>query len=129
MTYARRYALSAMLGIVTDDDDGEGAKLPTKTVTPSRRPHNTPLAHTGTSPDASPGRVDKTASKPKPDVPNSSSTLPRIDGITYQTVSAQDGRSCVVAMGNTSAKKELLSGAGFKWNSQRKMWWMYADVS
>ena len=26
MTYARRYALTAMLGMVTEDDDGEGAK-------------------------------------------------------------------------------------------------------
>ena len=27
MTYARRYALTAMLGMVTEDDDGEGARL------------------------------------------------------------------------------------------------------
>jgi len=128
MTYARRYALSAMLGIITDDDDGEDAKLPTKTVSPPRRPQNGPLAQKDTSSGPVPGQVDKNASKPTPGVPHSS-TLPRIDGITYQTVSAQDGRSCVVATGNTAAKKELLSGAGFKWNSQRKMWWMYADVS
>lgn len=129
MTYARRYALSAMLGIVTDDDDGEDAKLPTKTVSPSRKPQNAPLAHKGTTSGLDSGQVDKNDSKPTPGVSLSLSTLPRIDGITYQTVSAQDGRSCVVATGNTAAKKELLSGAGFKWNSQRKMWWMYADAS
>ena len=129
MTYARRYALSAMLGIVTDDDDGEDAKMPSKTGSPSRKPQNVPLAHK----DAGPGQADKNASNSKLGVPNPLPTplptLPRIDGITYQTVSAQDGRPCVVATGNTAAKKELLSGAGFKWNPQRKMWWMYADVS
>ncbi len=30
ITYARRYALTAMLGIITEDDDGEAAKLPHK---------------------------------------------------------------------------------------------------
>ena len=38
MTYARRYALTAMLGMVTEDDDGEGAKngkkLPTRPKLP-----------------------------------------------------------------------------------------------
>ena len=133
MTYARRYALSAMLGIVTDDDDGEDAKMSTKTASPSRRPQNAPLAHKDASSDPGLDQADKNASNSKVGVPtplsNPLPTLPRIDGITYQTVSAQDGRPCVVAMGNTAAKKELLSGAGFKWNPQRKMWWMYADVS
>lgn len=32
ITYARRYALTAMLGMVTEDDDGEAAKLPTRPV-------------------------------------------------------------------------------------------------
>lgn len=57
------------------------------------------------------------------------SGLPRIDGITYQRVAAQDGRLCIIATGQTQPKKELLMGAGFKWNAQRKMWWKYADVS
>ena len=129
MTYARRYALSAMLGIVTDDDDGEDAKQSTNTTSPSRRPQTASLAHKGTPFDGGPGQTNKNASKPKPGVQNSLPALPKIDGITYQSVSAQDGRPCVVATGNTAAKKELLSGAGFKWNPQRKMWWMYADVS
>jgi hypothetical protein len=133
MTYARRYALSAMLGIVTDDDDGEDAKMSTKTAIPSRRTQNPPLVHKGASSDPDPGQADKNPLKSEHEVPtplpNSLPTLPRIDGITYQTVSAQDGRPCVVATGNAAAKKELLSGAGFKWNPQRKMWWMYADVS
>lgn len=31
MTYTRRYALAAILGIITDDDDGEGAMIRTAT--------------------------------------------------------------------------------------------------
>ncbi len=109
ITYARRYALSAMLGIVAeDDDDGEAASLP--------RP---PVARQAKAPPA---------------VPSSPSTehqalasLPRLDGVTYSTVTAQDGRLCVMASGNTSARRQALSAAGFTWHAQRKMWWRYAD--
>ena len=55
--------------------------------------------------------------------------LPKLDGITYQEITATDGQVCIVATGNTQAKKELLAGAGFKWNPQRKMWWKYAQAS
>ena len=55
--------------------------------------------------------------------------LPKLDGITYQIVTARDGRECIIATGNTHARKEVLTGAGFKWNPERKVWWMYADVA
>ncbi len=47
ITYARRYALTAMLGMVTeDDDDGEGAKLPPsrpmKPAPQQTQPHEQP---------------------------------------------------------------------------------------
>ena len=42
--------------------------------------------------------------------------------MTYQEITATDGQACIVATGNTQAKKDLLAGAGFKWNPQRKMW-------
>ena len=38
MTYARRYALTAMLGMVTEDDDGEGAKNGKKSPTRPKLP-------------------------------------------------------------------------------------------
>ena len=129
MTYARRYALSAMLGIVTDDDDGEDAKMPTKTADPSRRPQNAPLAHKGTPFDVRPGQIDKNASDSKHGFQNFLALLPRIDGITYQTVPADGGQTCIIATGNTAAKKALLSEAGFRWNPQRKVWWRYAHAS
>lgn len=37
ITYARRYSLCAMLGIVTEDDDGESAKISPQTATTQRR--------------------------------------------------------------------------------------------
>ena len=46
----------------------------------------------------------------------------------YQQVTAPDGRPSI-ATGNTQAKKELLTGAGFRWNTQRKLWWKYVDAA
>ncbi|WP_165075998.1 MULTISPECIES: ERF family protein [unclassified Desulfovibrio] len=108
ITYARRYALTAMLGLVTEDDDGEAAcgrkGGSTRTQTPRR------LA----------GNRQEAAQEP--------AELPALEGVTYQRVSAQDGRECIVASGNTQPKKEILSGLGFRWNAQRKYWWKYADA-
>ena len=42
ITYARRYALTAMLGMVTEDDDGEGAKNGKKSSTRPKLPVITP---------------------------------------------------------------------------------------
>ena len=110
-TYARRYALCAMLGIVTEDDDGEGAKMPQ-----SARKSRTP-AH------------ERNQTRNTPPTREESSGLPKIDGITYQNITSTDGRSCIIASGNTQPKKEMLMGFGFKWNAQRKMWWKYADAA
>ena len=40
ITYARRYALTAMLGMVTEDDDGEGARTGRKSASRSKLPVN-----------------------------------------------------------------------------------------
>ena len=128
MTYTRRYALCAMLGIVTEDDDAEGAKMPTKQAERARRARNTPRTQKSPLGDASQGESSQAALKSPPqrgDFPG----LPRIDGISYQSITATDGRPCIIATGHTQPKKELLMGAGFKWNAQRKMWWRYADAS
>ncbi|WP_428558958.1 MAG: ERF family protein [Solidesulfovibrio sp. DCME] len=129
MTYARRYSLSAMLGIVMDDDDGEHAKISPKTADPSKRPQNAHLAHKDAPCELRPGQVAKNGSNSKPGVSNPLASLPRIDGISYQTVAAEDGRTCVIATGNTAAKKDMLAEIGFRWNPQRKVWWMYAKAS
>ncbi|MDE7241029.1 ERF family protein [Desulfovibrio sp.] len=108
ITYARRYALTAMLGLVTEDDDGEAACG--RKGTSSRA--QTPRRQTGNRQEVAPEH----------------SELPTLEGVTYQRVSAQDGRECIVASGNTQPKKEILSGLGFRWNAQRKYWWKYADA-
>ena len=110
-TYARRYALCAMLDIVTEDDDGEGAKMPQ-----SARKSRTPAHERNQARNTPPAREE-------------SSGLPKIDGITYQNITSTDGRTCIIASGNTQPKKDLLMGLGFKWNAQRKMWWKYADAA
>jgi hypothetical protein len=53
--------------------------------------------------------------------------LPNIDGVSYRNVLADDGRTCIVATGQTLEKKELLRAAGFKWNPQQKVWWKYSE--
>lgn len=128
MTYTRRYALCAMLDIVTEDDDGERAKVVQKQVGSARRPRNTPQAQKAYSNAATQATPTQNAAKAA-SVKGDFSALPRIDGITYQNVTATDGRACIIASGQTQPKKELLLGAGFKWNPQRKMWWRYADAS
>lgn len=112
MTYIRRYSISAMLGIVTEEDTdgnmpvgkGKGQVQTTKRSPSTSENQNQPAA------SQSPG-------------------YPKIDGVTFQSVTSADGQPCIIASGNTQAKKDLLAGAGFKWNSQRKIWWKYAESS
>jgi hypothetical protein len=129
LTYARRYALSAMLGMVTeDDDDGEGAKSPSPRRGSLKNSPNASQKHDDCRDDPRQGETSNCALKSKPEA-HMPPSLPKIDGINYQTVTAQDGRSCIVASGNTQTKKALLTGAGFKWSEQKHMWWKYSDAS
>ena len=124
MTYMRRYALSAMLGIVTEEDtDGEFAS--DKPNRPQRQKNAVTAPQRGKTTQDDSGQAKKIS----PALNRASgglSNLPHLDGISYQIVPAQDGRECVLATGNTAAKKEQLSAAGFHWNPQRKIWWKYA---
>ena len=117
ITYGRRYALTAMLGMITEDDDGgEAAKLSVKqTGSPGTR-----------TPRKQAGKSNVSAVQPPEEV---SPMLPQLDGVTYQYATAQDGRQCVIATGNTHLQRELLSGAGFHWNAQRKLWWKYTNAA
>jgi len=126
ITYARRYALTAMLGMVTEDDDGEGAKNGKKLPVRPKLPVIPPESQKARQRDPSTTTGPSTPSnRPSASFEN----LPPLEGITYQQVTAQDGRPCIVATGNTQAKKELLTGSGFRWNPQRKLWWKYVDVA
>ena len=116
LTYARRYSLCTILGIITEDDDGNAAS-----VHPQRqhRPQSQPKTRA----------QDKTRSPNSSTQCQSNTSLPRLDGVAYKNVQTDDGRMCVVATGSTLEKKELLRAAGFKWNPQQKLWWKYADAA
>lgn len=123
ITYARRYAITAMLGMVTEDDDGEAAKAPVVNSRHSRK--------TGAT-------SNYAAKKPKQSefadkIPGSSDFVTNaeeleLEGVTFQRVTAQDGRECIIATGNTQPNRVALSQTGFRWNPQRKIWWKYADA-
>jgi hypothetical protein len=120
LTYARRYGLSAMVGLVTEDDDANMAC--------SR------LTHEGQNqPDFDLEKPRIASLKPRENsfVNNSLSNeiiekLPHIDGITYQQQKAKDGALYITATGNVRNKNSILKEAGFKWNSSRKLWWRAA---
>lgn len=124
MTYMRRYALSAMLGIVTEEDtDGEFAS--DKPNRPQRQKNAVTAPQRGKTTQDDSGQAKKIS----PALNRASgglSKLPHLDGISYQIVPAQDGRECILATGSTAEKKEQLSALGFHWNPQRKIWWKYA---
>jgi hypothetical protein len=58
-----------------------------------------------------------------------SASLPKLDGIDYDTRKTQDNRLCTVATGKTANKEAMLEHAGFKWNAQRQIWWKYTDAA
>ena len=124
MTYIRRYALSAMLGIVTEEDT-DGEFNPDKLNRPQKQKNAVNASQRGKTTQDDSGQAKK-ISPPLNRTPEGLFKLPRLDGVSYEIVSAQDGRECILATGNTAAKKEQLSAAGFHWNPQRKIWWKYA---
>ena len=120
LTYARRYGLSAMVGLLAEDDDGNMA---CKGGTHESRNHGVFEMQ----------RPQLSGLKPRQnDFANNSSqngvmeSLPHIDGISYQQNKAQDGALYITATGNTRNKNGILKEAGFKWNSSRKLWWKAA---
>ena len=121
ITYARRYSLCAMLGIVTEDDDANTACGHPQNSKPQRKPPEGNLSRKR----ADPTKNFSTASNSQ----LTNDQLPKLDGVTYKSVQSEDGRTCIVATGNTLEKKDLLRAVGFKWNPQQKIWWKYADVA
>ena len=129
ITYARRYALTAMLGMVTEDDDGEGAKNGKKSPARPKLPAINPESQKRQLQQQRNPSTRNSISAPSNRPSASLESLPPLEGVTYQQVTAQDGRPCIIATGNTQTKKELLTGSGFRWNPQRKLWWKYVDAA
>jgi hypothetical protein len=127
MTYSRRYALSALLGIVTEeDDDGNAA---------SRR-QSSPVSHpVQRTPDklkrpAQEAQETQEAIAPagSRDAIEAIAAMPKLDGVEYSG-GELNGRRLVIAAGKTYNKKKLLAQSGFQWNEQQKIWWRYADAA
>ena len=120
------YGLSALLGIVTEeDDDGIAAGMDSAGQTKRKRQtrqQETPIAI-----------ENKPTTEAKPQNQSEEhillATMPKLDGIIYSLTTTQDGKTCIVASGNTANKKHILSQAGFKYSEQRKIWWRYAEVA
>lgn len=136
LTYARRYALVTLVGLVTEsDDDAEAAMGRERASSTGQNSSCQPtkaLPRVGTQ-----GQQKQISSYDQTGGQQASRSsfggqsevqLPQLDGVVYQQVQAKDGRTCVTASGNTKAKKPLLKEAGFRWDKSRKIWWKYADA-
>ena len=126
ITYARRYALTSMLGMITEDDDAESAKMPPK-IQQLRNGNAGQSDKRYQNGNGSQKNYVRNEPAPEKDEP-AHEELPQLDGVTYQYTEDQNGRQCIVASGNTHPKKEILRGAGFSWNAKAKVWWKYADA-
>jgi hypothetical protein len=125
MTYARRYSIASLIGLIVEDDDAETACGRSKIVESNFKKDS----------DFSPSDQSKKSSsvvEPDPSTETNSdlpSNLPNLDGVNCRAVKDQDGRLYVVVTGDTFSKKSSLSGNGFKWNPDRKIWWRYAEAA
>ena len=122
MTYIRRYALSAMLGIVTEDDTG--GEIRSTASRQSTRTTQTPQQRTSRTSPQRPSTP--AATKPDTSVPldtDELAALPELQGMVYNRVET-DGKLYITATGNTLPHKDTLAEAGFRWNAQRKFWWL-----
>lgn len=135
LTYARRYALATLVGLVTEaDDDAEtamGRERPSSAGQNGRHQPTKSLPQVDTQGqqkqisdyDQTGGQQASRSSFGE----GSGRQLPQLDGVVFQQVQAKDGRTCVTASGNTKAKKPLLKEAGFRWDNSRKIWWRFTD--
>lgn len=108
---------------MTEDDDGEAAKILThnlpKSAQHSKRPLDGPQMHNWSSDEQRSGEGAKQLSNRTSEWIDN---LPRLDGIVYEIVSTDSGRDCVIATGNTLPKKDALKKAGFQWDGQQRAW-------
>ena len=112
MTYARRYSISALLGMITEvDDDGNAASKQKNSSSPDARATVT---------------QSKTDNPPSADA--ALKAMPKLDGVNY-SIGQQNGQQCILANGDTYRKKSILSKSGFKWDEQQKVWWRYANAA
>ena len=108
VTYAKRYALTAALGIASEDDDAQSVSRPAA-QTASAKP--TQQAKPATS--AKPAET-------KPAQPIKSKTLEEIGNAEGVTVTEDD--NIVTVAGKTFSLSNDLRALGFHWEGQTKTW-------
>ena len=117
ISYARRYGLMAMLSMAAVDEDTDNEVR----TQPQQYRRFQPPQHT--EPSASSQAPASTAiGMARASYPG----LPDISGVSYQEDHDADGRQIVVAKGATLQNKGSLRQAGFRWNPDRKTWWIAA---
>ena len=128
LTYLRRYALSAMLGIVTEPDtDGEFDAHPFQKGTQAAKPLP---ERKGADPAPAAASAPLWSAVPRADDPiplaPAFAALPDLPGITYREVLDESGERLVLASGETMQNRGSLKKAGFQWNPADHRWWRAA---
>ncbi|MDR1607205.1 MAG: hypothetical protein LBT38_02185 [Deltaproteobacteria bacterium] len=99
MTYAHRYSMAAMIGLIVEDDDAESACGRPKGY--DSKNESIPSLPEKLSASCHDYLTDKVILNDLDLLAN----FPKLDGINYQAVKANDGQSCIVATGDTISKK------------------------
>ena len=118
ITYARRYGLTALLGIISEDDDAESAMPRGQAEKQAVRPSGDQTQ-----------KLMPEQNRQRPAPGSKVKQLPHLDGVTYRNQQDENGKERVLAVGNTHAKKEFLKTSGFKWDNKDKVWWRYANAA
>lgn len=103
ISYARRYSLSAMLGIVSEEDNDCEIRKPEHNVRTEQR-------------------NDWIREKQKQQMVEP----PALPGVNYKVQQGNDGREYIIATGKTRENRDILKQAGFSWNPQQAVWYRAA---
>ena len=115
ITYARRYGISALVGIVTEQDDDAN-----RACRPETQPHASPPRQVQRQ--ANERQYHRRATSP-------ATNLPTLNGVQYRRNTTANGTPCVFATGNTLNNKEHLRKAGFRWDGTRQVWWRQMNAA
>lgn len=108
ITYAKKYAISALIGIVFEEDDQDG-KLPENGGGPVQHP------------------ITPAPAAPPASAQQSFDDLPILAGVEYAPGVDDKGRPYIIAKGSEVPKKrQFLEVAGFRRN-KNGVWWKWAD--
>lgn len=122
ITYGRRTALSAMLGIVTADDDGDAASSRS-----NDRHGSGGNAGKGYHSRQNGNYSNQGAQKRHGNIQD----LPSIPNIKFEEKADKDGVIWIVASdmapGASEAAREQLLELGFKWGDRSQCWWLQAE--